>query len=218
MATSAKLSARPRAERGKGAARRMRAAGRVPAVIYGHNEQTRALTVDARELERLFASIHRDNTVINVTVEGEAEVKALVREVQMHAYRGHVLHFDLYQIHAGESITVSVPIFLTGTPEGVKAGGILQHTLNDLEIRCLADQIPEEIRIDVTHLGIGDSIHVNELPLPEGVEALVDADRSVCSVIPPTVTAVETPAEGAEPAAAVAEPEVIKRGKEEESE
>ena len=211
MATSAKLNARPRAERGKGEMRRMRAAGRVPAVIYGHGEETRALTVDGRELERLVSSIHRDNTVINVSIEGEkAEVKALVREVQMHAYRGHVLHFDLYQIHAGESITLAVPIHLTGTPAGVRLGGILQHTLNDLDIRCLADQIPEEIRIDVSHLGIGDSIHVNELSLPEGVEALVDGDRSVCSVIPPTVTAAETPAEGAEPAETVAEPEVIR--------
>ncbi len=219
MAISAKLSARPRDERGKGAARRLRAAGRVPAVIYGHGEETRALTVDARELERLFSSIHRDNTVINVSIDGEkADVKALVREVQAHPFRGHILHLDLYQIHAGERITLAVPILLTGTPEGVKLGGILQHSLNDLEIRCLADQIPEEIRIDVSHLGIGDSVHVNELTLPEGVEALVDGDRSVCSVIPPTVAVVEAPAEVVEPAVAAVEPEVIRRGKEEESE
>jgi large subunit ribosomal protein L25 len=218
MATNAALSAQPRAGRGKGASRKLRATGRIPAVVYGHGEATRELSVDARELERLFSQIHRDNTVINLKIEGEtAEVKALVREVQSHPARGTILHLDFYQIHAGERITVEVPIELTGTAAGERAGGILQHALSELEVRCLADQIPSEITIDVSALEIGDSLHVSDLPIPEGVEVLVDADRTVCSVIPPAVVAVEAPAEGAEPAAATtAEPEVIKRGKEEE--
>jgi large subunit ribosomal protein L25 len=216
MAMAASLSAQPRAERGKGWARKLRAQGRVPAVVYGHGESTRTLTVDAHELERLFSQIRRENTVINLRIEGEkAEVKALVREVQSHAYRGTILHVDFYQIHAGERITVEVPIRLQGTPEGVKLGGILQHTLNELEVRCLADQIPDTIQVDVTHLGINDSIHVSDLTLPAGVEVLVDGERSVCSVIAPTVAAVEEPAVAAEPAAEAAEPEVIRRRKEE---
>jgi large subunit ribosomal protein L25 len=219
MATPASLSAQPRTDRGKGVNRKLRSSGRIPAVVYGHGEETRSVTVDARELERLFAHIHKDNTVINLRIEGEkSEVKTLIREVQSHPARGNVLHVDFYQIHAGERITVSVPIHLTGSAAGVKAGGILQHALNDIEIECLADQIPDEIKIDVSHLEIGDSIHVSDLPFPEGVEALIDADRTVASVIPPTVVAAPTPAEGVEPAAAPAEPEVIKRGKEEEEE
>jgi large subunit ribosomal protein L25 len=217
MATPAKLSATPRAERGKGGSRKLRSAGRIPAVIYGHGEATRAITVDAHELERLFSQIRRDNTVINVRIEGEkAEVKALVREVQEHAYRGQILHVDFYQIHAGERITVEIPIELTGTPEGVKLGGILQHTLNVLEIRCLADQIPEHITVDVSHLGINDSVHVSELALPAGVESLVDGERSVCSVTAPSVAPAEAPAEAVEPAVTAAEPELIRRRKEDE--
>lgn len=217
MAANTGLSALPRETRGKGASRKLRATGRIPAVVYGHGEETRELSVDARELERLFSQIHRDNTVIDLRIEGEkAEVKALVREVQSHPSRGNILHVDFYQIHAGERITVAVPIVLTGTAAGVRAGGILQHTMNELDIRCLADQIPDEIRVDVSVLEIGDSIHVSDLPVPEGVEVLVDGDRSVGSVIPPAVVAAEAPPEGVEPAAAtVAEPEVIRRGKEE---
>src|SRR5688572_28859061 len=139
MATPAQLGAQPREKRGKGVSRKLRSSGRIPAVVYGHGETTRSLTVDARELERLFAHIQRASTVINLKIEGEAEVKALVREVQSHPSRGNILHVDFYQIHAGERITVEVPIHLVGTPAGVKAGGFLQHSLNELEIACLAD-------------------------------------------------------------------------------
>lgn len=219
MVANASLTAVPRAQRGKGGARKLRAAGRVPAVVYGHGEETRSLTVDAHELERLFAQIHKENTIINLRIEGGAEIRALVREVQAHPFRGNILHVDFYQIHAGERITVEVPIVLTGTPEGVKLGGMLQHALDGLEIRCLPDQIPNEIRVDVSHLGIGDSVHVSDLTVPAGIELLVDEERTVCSVIAPTVVTAEAPAEGVEPeAAAPAEPEVIRRGKEEEAE
>jgi large subunit ribosomal protein L25 len=220
MVANATLTAEPRSQRGKGGARKLRAAGRVPAVVYGHGEETRSLTVDAHELERLFAQIHKENTIINLKISGDrAEIRALVREVQAHPFRGDILHVDFYQIHAGERITVEVPIVLTGTPEGVKLGGMLQHALDGLEVRCLPDQIPNEIRVDVSQLGIGDSVHVGDLSVPEGVELLVDEERTVCSVIAPTVVTAEAPAEGAEPeAAAPAEPEVIRRGKEEEEE
>jgi large subunit ribosomal protein L25 len=218
---NASLSAQLRAVTGKSGVRKLRVTGRVPAVVYGHGEETRSLTVDAHELERLFAQIHVENTIITLRIDGEkAEVRALVREVQAHPVRGDVLHVDFYQIHAGERITVQVPITLTGTPEGVKLGGILQHALDELEIRCVSDNIPDAITIEVGHLGVGDSIHVSDITLPEGVESLVDGDRTICSVIAPTVVAVEAPAEGAEAAAAAtpAEPEVIRRRKDEESE
>ena len=221
MVANASLSAKLRDVSGKSEVRKLRVSGRVPAVVYGHGEETRSLTVDAHELERLFASIHRENTIITLRIDGEkAEVRALVREVQAHPVRGDVLHVDFYQIHAGERITVQVPITLTGTPEGVKLGGILQQPLDELEIRCVSDNIPNGITVEVGHLGIGDSIHVSDLTLPQGVESLVDGDRTICSVGAPTVVAAETPAEGAEGAAAAApaEPEVIRRRKEEESE
>ena len=218
MAVTANLAARPRSETGKGVNRKLRASGRVPAVVYGHGEETRPLTVDAHELERLLATVRVESTLIELSIEGErAPVRALVRELQTHPYREDVLHIDFYQIHAGEALTVEVPIRLVGASPGVRAGGIMQHALTELEIRCMPDQIPQVLEVDVSALEIGDSIHVSDIALPEGIEVLVDAERSVCSVIPPTVAAAEgeeaVPAEEAE-----AEPEVIGRGKEAEEE
>lgn len=218
MAVTANLAARPRSETGKGVNRKLRASGRVPAVVYGHGEETRPLTVDAHELERLLATVRVESTLIELSIEGErAPVRALVRELQTHPYREYVLHIDFYQIHAGEALTVEVPIRLVGASPGVRAGGIMQHALTELEIRCMPDQIPQVLEVDVSALEIGDSIHVSDIALPEGIEVLVDAERSVCSVIPPTVAAAEgeeaVPAEEAE-----AEPEVIGRGKEAEEE
>jgi large subunit ribosomal protein L25 len=214
---SAALSAQPREGTGKGSARKLRAAGRVPAVIYGHGEETRMLSVDAHELVTLFSKIRVENTVITMNIEGEAQAsQALVREVQRHAYRDDVVHVDFYQIHAGEAITVGVPLRLLGNPPGVKAGGVLQHALNEIEVRCMPDRIPATLDIDISSLEIGDSVHVSDIPQPEGVEFLIDAERTVCSVMAPTLAVEEE-----EVAAEVAEgepeePEVIARGKADE--
>jgi large subunit ribosomal protein L25 len=214
MAARAELSAQARAGTGKGHNRKLRASGRIPAVLYGHGEETRSVSVDAHELERLFAHIHVESTVIDIAVDG-APVKALVREVQRHAVRDDVLHVDFYVIHAGERVTVEVPLRITGTAPGVRIGGLLQQSLDTLEIRCLPDSIPDTIVVDISTLEIGDSVHVRDMSIPEGVEVLVDGDRTVCSVVPPTVTA-EAAAEVAEPGEA--EPEVIGRGREEAEE
>jgi large subunit ribosomal protein L25 len=123
---------------------------------------------------------------------------------------------DFYQIHAGEKLTVQIPIKLIGAAPGVKAGGILQHALDELEVSCLPDAIPDRIEVDISGLDIGDSIHVHELNVPEGVEVESDADRTVCSVVPPTISVEEAPAEVA--AEVSAEPEVIGRGKADEEE
>ena len=214
MANDAKLQATRREGTGKSSARKMRATGRVPAVVYGHGEETRKVSVDAHELELLFARVHWENTIINLDIDGErSAVRALIREVQSHPYRSQVLHVDFQQIHAGEKVTVEVPIRLVGTAPGVKLGGVLMNTVTDLEVRCSADRIPQFIEVDVSNLGIGDSIHLREITLPEGVEAQIDAERSICSVAPPTVAPVaEAPVEEA----ASTEPEVIRRGREEE--
>ena len=221
MAVQARLTARIREERGKGAARQLRAAGRVPAVLYGHGEETRALSLDAHELSRLFSKISIENTLLTLTLEGDGastgELKALVREVQVSPSRGDVLHVDFYQVHAGERVHVEVPIRLVGTPEGVKTGGILQQPLTDLAIRCLADQIPDFVELDVSALDIGDARHVSDLQLPAGVIAEADADRVVCTVLAPTVAALEEPAaEEAPGVGGEVEPELIRRRPSEE--
>ncbi|MGH7463966.1 MAG: 50S ribosomal protein L25/general stress protein Ctc [Longimicrobiales bacterium] len=217
MATNAKLKAEPRQEIGKNAARKLRAAGRVPAVVYGHGEQTRMLTVNAHELDLLFKRVHWENTLIDLDIEGEgAPVRTLVREVQAHAHKPHLFHVDFQQIHAGELVHVSVPVRLTGTAPGVKAGGVMMQNETDIDIRCLPDNIPEFIEVDVSGLDIGDSVHLRDITLPEGAEAEIDADRTICSVTPPTVSAVPETAAEEEPAPTDGEPEVIRRAREEE--
>ena len=213
MATNASLTAKPRPGSGKGDNRKLRVTGNVPAVVYGHGEETRSVAIDAHELELLFNRVHVENTVIDLKIEGAAPIKTLVREVQKHPARGNVLHVDFYQIHAGERVQVQIPLHFVGTAAGVKIGGILQHTMDELDIRCAAENIPERIDVDVTALGINDSIHVRDLMIPEGVEVLESEDRSVCSVMPPQAGITETAA--APEAVPTGEPEVIKRGKEE---
>ena len=209
MAENATLKATLRDEPGKSAARRMRREGRIPAVIYGRGEETRSLSLDAHDFEMLVKRHSLDTTLIDLEITGgkkkDGKVRALVSEVQKHPYKPFYLHVDFQQIHAGEKVTVEVPIRLIGTPEGVRAGGVLQHTLHELELECAVEVIPEAIEVDVTGLDIGDSVHVGELTLPEGVEVLIDSSRTVCTVAAPTV--LEVTDEEAE--AAVAEPELV---------
>jgi large subunit ribosomal protein L25 len=212
MAADIQLKAAPRAERGKGAARKLRAAGRVPAVIYGHGEETRALTVDAHELSRLLARVHVENTILDIDIEGQGEVRALVREIQTHAYRDDVVHIDFYLVHAGEMLTVSVPLRFIGSAPGVKNGGMLQHTLDEFEVRCLPAAIPEFLEVDISGLEIGDSVHVSQIAVPENVEVLEDPDRTVCSLLPPTVSAVAEDEEAEE--ATPGQPELVRRREE----
>jgi large subunit ribosomal protein L25 len=210
MRTSAVLKAQPRDATGKNVNRKMRATGRVPAVVYGHGEDTRMLSVDAHELDLLFKRVHWENTIIDIEVEGvKAPVRTLVREVQRHAHRPFIFHVDFQQIHAGETLHVEVPIHIVGTAPGVKNGGVLMQVITDLQIRCTPDNIPEYIEVDISGLGINDAIHLSDLKLPAGVIAEVDANATICSVTPPS-----TGAPTAAAAETIAEPEVITRKKE----
>jgi large subunit ribosomal protein L25 len=216
MAT-ASLTAQPRTGSGKSGARKLRAAGRTPAILYGHGENTRALSVDSHELGVLFSHISVENTIIDLQIEGEraGEVRVLVREVQTHPSSRRVLHVDFYQVHAGERIEVEVPLHFTGVPAGVRAGGILHPNFVDLPIRCLSEQIPAAIEVDVTELGIGESLHTQQLTLPPGVTTELDEDAVICSVTAPAVVAATVEEEVEEEAVASAEPELIRRRAEE---
>ena len=213
---NAKLTAEPRDGSGKNENNKLRASGKIPAVVYGHGEQTRSVAVDAHEVELLFSKIHVENTIISLSIGGEkGAVKTLVREVQKHPARGNVLHVDFYQIHAGEMVNIQVPLAFVGASVGVKNGGMLQHTMDELDIRVSADNIPERIEVDVSELEVGDSIHVSDLKIPAGVEVLDAPERSVCSVIPPQAGIADAAApEAAAAAAPTGEPEVIRRKKE----
>lgn len=221
------ITATPREGRGKGDARKLRDTGRVPGVVYGRHEDTRAISLDAHELEQLFSRISVENTIIELSVEGEKEaVSTLVREVQSHPYRAQVLHVDFYQVHAGEELEVDVPIRLEGVPLGVREeGGVLDHVIHDLAVKCLPSKIPSVLTLDVSALEIGDSLHVRDIALPEGVTSMIDGERTVCGVAAPRLEEepeeeeegeeIEGLAEGEEGAP---EPEVIGKGGDDEGE
>lgn len=206
---AATLSARPRSERGKSAARALRRSGQVPAIVYGHGDETQAVSVDAHELQKLLAHINM-NTIIELKVEGGKGTQALIREVQYHATRPDVLHLDLYQIHAGEKITLTVPIRLHGQPVGVRdGGGVLQQVLHELNVECLPKDIPEGIDLEVDQLAVGDSIHVRDVSKPN-VKILNDGDLTICSVTPPTVSALPEDAVEEDTAGGDVEPELVR--------
>ncbi|NIP81137.1 MAG: 50S ribosomal protein L25/general stress protein Ctc [Gemmatimonadetes bacterium] len=192
MAENATLKAALREETGKGAARRMRREGKIPAVVYGRGEETRPLTLDAHDFEMLVKEHSLDTTLVELEIEGGGKkksdtVRTLVVEVQSHPYKPEVLHVDFQQIHAGERVTVEVPVRLVGTPEGVREGGVLQHVMHVIELVCAVESIPESFEIDVSGLTIGDSIHVAELEVPEGIDVLPDPKRTICTVAAPTI-------------------------------
>jgi large subunit ribosomal protein L25 len=204
MAENATLKVALRTETGKGAMRRLRREGRIPAVVYGRGEETRPVSLDARDFETLVKHHSLDTTLIELSIEGEGKkgstVRTLVADVQNHPYKPMILHVDFQQIHAGERVTVQVPIRLEGTAAGVKAGGVLQHILHDIEAECAVENIPEFFEIEVRHLEIGDSVHVSDLQVPENVDLLIDPERTICTVAPPTILEVEEPEdEAAEP-------------------
>jgi large subunit ribosomal protein L25 len=215
MAT-ASLNAAPRTERGKGVARKLRAAGQVPGVIYGHGREPQPLTVNAREFDRLAERVRITSTVIELALDGRT-ARTLVRELQRDPIRRTVLHVDFQELVAGEKVNVSVPLRFIGTAEGVKTGGgILEEVMHQIEVRVDPSNIPDHIDVDVTPLTIGHGLHIRDLTLPPGVEVLDDADNTVTTVTPPKAeeVVVAPVVEGAVVAPEVApEPELIRKPK-----
>ncbi len=207
MSTQVTLKAERRDETGKGAARKLRASGKLPAVVYGADGETVSLTLDYHDAEHLFYSISVENTIVNLDLEGESvPVPSLIREIQTHPYKPEVLHVDFLRVQEGVEVELEIPIHLEGTPVGVKdEGGVLEQTIYMLPIRCLPNAIPEHVGASVTELDIHDSLHVGDLVLPEGVTILLDLDRTVCSVQAPSLAEVEVEEEEELPE----EPELI---------
>jgi len=184
------LRARPRTQTGKTAARKLRRNGVIPAVVYGHGDDSQSLAIETHELERLLSRIHAATTVIELDVEDGDSQQVLIREIQRHPFRSDILHVDFFHIRADEVIRVSIPLHLDGHAKGVEEGGILQQIRHEIEVECLPGEIPEDFRVDVSALDIGDSIHIADIDTGS-ITVLDDADLTVCSVVPPTVIEVE---------------------------
>jgi large subunit ribosomal protein L25 len=203
------LSVDTRASVGKGAARKMRSAGAIPAIVYGHAREPQALTVNNHELTKLLDKVSYKTTVIELQFTGGTSAKTLIREIQRHPYKRHILHVDFQELVAGEKVTVKVPLVFVGTPDGVRlGGGILDEVMRELEVAVDPSNIPNHIDVDVTKLQVGHSIHVRDLIVPSHVEVMNDADQTValCTIPKPTP-------EEAAAAAAAGEPELIRKAK-----
>ena len=211
------LSGTRRQTLGKGGARKARAAGHIPAVLYGHGEDPVPVSIQAREFDLALRAHKGGNPIVNLAVSG-SEYTALIRDVQYDPLSHDILHLDFQHISLTETIEVKVAVHLTGLPIGVKdGGGILETILRELEVRCLPTAIPPSIEVDVSHLAIGDSVHVREISVPD-VTILNAGGETVATVVPPTVME-EKPAEELAVEAAPGEPEVITaKGKKEEGE
>ena len=213
---------------GKGVARKLRAGGRIPGVLYGRSQAAVSVSLDPKALRRaLLRSEAGLNTLFELDVAGGGPLHGkpvLVRELQRDPVRGEYLHADLLAVDLLQKLQLSVPIHVIGKAHGVELGGILDHSLRELELLCLPTAIPKEIQVDVTLLEVGQSLHVRDLALPEGVELRSDPDLSVVSVVVPAAEVTPTPAEAApaegEAAAAAAEGEAKPKedGEEESSE
>lgn len=193
MSVTAELTAQPREETGKGPARRLRRKGRIPAVVYGGDMETMEISVDEGEAIHLFEEISIENTLVDLKVEGEdAPFRTLVREVQAHPFKHELIHLDFYRITEGRAIEVAIPVHLRGIPEGVReSAGVLEQIVHELPVKCIPSEIPETIELDVTELGMHEAIHVSDVELAEGVQVLLDPERTICTVVSPKVVITE---------------------------
>jgi large subunit ribosomal protein L25 len=199
-----RLAAERRAGTGKGAARKARAAGKVPAILYGRELEPVAVQVDRRDL---VTALHTDaglNVLLDIEIDG-ATTLALARELQRDPVRGTLLHVDFVKIDRTQSIDVEVPVRLTGESAGVREGGVLEHQLFTLHVRCLPAEVPEHVDADVSGLGIGDSLKVGDLVARGGLEVLNDPDAVIATIAAPVS---EEELEAMEAAVAGAGPEV----------
>ena len=213
------LVAEPRSSRGKNEARRLRAAGSTPAVVYGPGGDAVALAVSPKELGRILHSKSGHNTIFNLAVTGGETTPVMVVDWQLDPIKDTLLHADLKRIDLTERIIVKVPVHTLGDPKGVKIqGGLHELVTREIEIECLPDEIPEHFTVDVAELMLGQSVRASQVALTGSMKLLSPPEAVISHVVAMKAEVVETPAADAEAVApaAAAEPEVIKKGKKEE--
>ncbi len=213
------IEATPRDDRGKNAARRIRRAGKIPAVLYGGKSEPQAVAVNAKQVTSILRSESGHNTIFTVKVPG-GEHKAILKDWQVDPVKGSLLHVDMLRIAMDVRMRVQVPVHTFGEPQGVKLqGGVFEMVTREVEIECLPGEIPGEFRVDVSELMIGKQLRAGDLPLdPHKMKLVTDPQRVLAHVVALRVEE-EKPVEAAVAAeAAPAEPEVIKKGKKEAEE
>src|SRR3990172_7611821 len=209
------LTVKLRDKTGKGVARKLRAEGLIPAIFYGHKSEPIALSLNPTELKKIIHSDSGRNTLITLKFEGKKEKErvALLKELQVTPLKRTYLHADLYEVLMDEKITARIPIHFVGKAIGVKEGGIEQHLRRELDIRSLPGNLIDFLEADVTNLAVGDSIHVKDVKVPEGIEVLDPAGDTVVAILAPAAEKIATPEEAAaQLAASLAEPKKEEAG------
>ncbi len=184
------LTARIRKSKGKGAAKKLRKMAQIPAVFYGPKTEPVMLAVDYPELKRLLKQVSSDNVILDLQVQsdqGTETRKAMLKDVLIDPVKDIYLHADFYEISMDKEITVDIPIHLVNSPVGVTEGGILQHIKRELKISCLPGKMVDVLEMDVSGLDIGDSLHVEDIDLPEGIVSLEEGDLTIATVAAPAV-------------------------------
>ncbi len=196
------LNAESRGKTGKGAARRLRRDGYIPAIFYGKGIPPQPISLNQRDFMKTISGVRRENTIFALTItgaDGPVNRMAILKEVQSEPLRQGILHSDFYEVAMDKEITVRVPLSIRGRSKGVELGGILQMATREVELECLPLDIPETIEVDVSPLDIGESIHVRDLNVSEKYRILDEPDRTILSIVPPTseekLTAAEETAE-----------------------
>lgn len=199
------LNVEARTERGKGAARRLRQSGKVPAVFYGPKSGATPIAIDRKDFAAHVANLEGSHLIRFHSNAAELQQRvALVREVQHHPVDERLLHVDFYEVDLTQRLKVTVPLHFVGRAKGVAEGGILQPIVREMEVECLPTDIPQYIEVDVTALDIHDAVHFADVQMPANVTAVFDANEAVVSVLPPTVEEVKTAAAEGEGEAAAA--------------
>ena len=196
------LQANVRKEINKGATKALRKQECIPAVLYGHGIKTLNLAVEQKKFEQVVKKMHGENILISLSIDDNGSSKqetVMIRNIQYHPVSDELLHIDFYKIRLDEKITTRINIVLTGDAPGVKEGGVLDHSIRDVEVSCLPDKIPGHFEVDVAQLEIGSSIHLRDLKIPEDVEVLADPDQAIVSIVPPTIIKEEEVAVEEEP-------------------
>lgn len=207
------LAAEKREEHGKGAARTLRRAGMVPAVLYREG-RAQSIKINRKELAKLINTVAGEQVMVDLNFADGDRKLALLKNFQVDPLKRELLHTDFFEVSLTEKVRITVHVATFGEPIGVKRdAGILQHVLREIEIECLPDHIPGKIEIDISKYELGQSLHVGDLKLGEGIKLITDPHEVVVTVTAPIVEAAKA-AEGAE---AAAEPEVAKKGKKEEA-
>jgi large subunit ribosomal protein L25 len=188
------LTAQLRKEHGKGAARKMRRENRMPAVFYGPNAEPVSLTVDIRELEKIMRQTTSENIFLELRIDangGSEKRTVILKELQVHPLSRRFYHADFYEIPMDKELNFQIPIHFVNTPVGASKGGVLEQTLRELSVTCLPTKLVDRIDVDVSGLDVGGSLHVRDIPMPEGIKTSLDPDQTIAVLAVPVVKAAE---------------------------